>query len=158
MYTDYIRNSIVPISIIACIIIYYSYNNAWIKKSKVIEKVNKHDNKQYHSINIKKSKDKQKQYSSIELKCIKDRNKIVKKIYSKLNKEDYVGMCRKGPPKETGFMWCRNEDWKDEKHRDAFKDVKNMVLDNGWDSGGYAMMMRAIQAEIIAKDVICEQN
>ena len=146
-YLDNMIDSFVIL--LGCIMVYVIFKiyNTRKKKSKIRENVNNKPNSNYCSINITKLNN-QQQYSPIDLKCINDRKKIMEKIHSKENKEAYIEICKKGPPRDTGFAWCTNDDWGDKKHIDAFIDLKNMVLDYGWDSSGYAMMMRTVQTFI----------
>ena len=54
-----------------------------------------------------------------------------------------------GPPVDTGFMWCSKEGgpglyWSKEE-ADALKSLSDYVLEMGWESSGYSIMLRNIQ-------------
>ena len=75
---------------------------------------------------------------------------FVDEINKNSNKNGILSMFKKGPPKDRGFMFCDNNDntyWTKEES-DGLKTVSDMVLNRGWDSGGYGIMMRNIQHEI----------
>lgn len=50
-----------------------------------------------------------------------------------------------GPAANKGWMWTTRGD-------PAFKAIENKVIDMGYDSSGYAMMMRKIEHEIKTRD------
>ena len=58
-------------------------------------------------------------------------------------------MLKKGPPVDKGFMWCSKEGgpglyWsKDEA--EALTSLSDYVLEMGWESSGYSMMLRNIR-------------
>lgn len=56
-------------------------------------------------------------------------------IINTINTHEW-SMFKKGPPKDQGFMWCKNDD------------VYWTVLGKGWDSSGYGIMMRNLQNDI----------
>ncbi len=53
----------------------------------------------------------------------------------------------KGPKPDCGFMWTPDNWWVGEE-KSAIKIVSDKVLDHGWDSSGYGIMMRMIQRKI----------
>lgn len=65
------------------------------------------------------------------------------------NRAGIFSMFKKGPPTSQGFMWCSETDayWT-ETESNGLKFVRDMVLQNGWDSSGYATMMRNLQFEV----------
>lgn len=74
---------------------------------------------------------------------------IIKTIYTNENKLGILSMFKKGPPKDKGFMWCNNDDiyWTEYESK-GLEFVKDLVLQKGWDSSGYGIMMRNIQNDI----------
>ena len=90
---------------------------------------------------------------SLEIKFNNDLKKIIEVINNSPNKGDVIKMFKKGPPENEGFAWCSKEGgqgfyWSEEESK-ALKMVSNLVLDNGWDSSGYSIMLRAIQKALI---------
>lgn len=65
------------------------------------------------------------------------------------NRAGIFSMFEKGPPVSQGFMWSSENDvyWT-ETESSGLKFVRDMVLENGFDSSGYAMMMRNLQSEV----------
>ena len=61
-------------------------------------------------------------------------------------------MFIKGPPINQGFMWCQDNGGPDcywtEKEGEALRFIRNKVLELGWESSGYGIMMRKIQRKI----------
>lgn len=87
-----------------------------------------------------------------EEKAQQDLNFIIKYINNHENKQGIISMFMKGPPKDKGYMWCCTQGgpeyyWNYEE-ADGLKEIRNLVLNNGWDSSGYGFMMRKIQKEI----------
>tara|TARA_B100001142_G_scaffold274353_1_gene282272 strand:- start:161 stop:760 length:600 start_codon:yes stop_codon:yes gene_type:complete len=90
--------------------------------------------------------------SNLETKMENDCEALINYINAHENKQGIVSMFMKGPPDDRGFMWCPtkggpNEYWNEEEAR-GLKQIKNAVLNKGWDSSGYAIMMRKIQKEV----------
>ena len=86
--------------------------------------------------------------NKMEIDC----QEIIKFINNHENKQGIVSMFMKGPPEKQGFMWCStkggvNEYWNQEEG-EGLKTVKKIVLNKGWESSGYAIMMRKIQKEV----------
>ena len=68
---------------------------------------------------------------------------------SSSNKEAFMSMLRKGPPANKGFMWCSKEGgpgkyWSKEE-AEALNSLSDYILDMGWESSGYSIMIRNIQ-------------
>ena len=75
---------------------------------------------------------------------------LVDAIVAHQNKHGIVSMFKKGPPIGKGFMWCDENDntyWTEEESN-GLAVVRDMVLNKGWESSGYAIMMRNLQNEI----------
>lgn len=56
-------------------------------------------------------------------------------------RKEIIAMFKEGPPENRGWMFLSNESA-------AFRAIENKVLDLGYDSSGYAIMMRRIEAAI----------
>lgn len=86
----------------------------------------------------------------MEAKFSKDINRISNFINSHPKKKDFISIFTKGPPADKGFMWGSIGDGNDSywsyEEATALKDLTNLVLDLGWDSSGYGIMMRNIQS------------
>ena len=59
-------------------------------------------------------------------------------------------LMRAGPPANEGFMWWKLQTRADgvdvtEDEKKRFKTLSCTVINMGWDSSGYACMMRSIQ-------------
>ena len=89
---------------------------------------------------------------SLEEKGKADLKTLISFILSHENKDNIVNMFVKGPPKTCGFMWCGSEGgkgkWWTEQEANGLKDIGDKVLELGWDSSGYGIMLRMIQQEI----------
>ncbi len=90
--------------------------------------------------------------NNLETKMENDCEALINYINAHENKQGIVSMFMKGPPQDTGFMWCPtkggpNEYWNEEEAR-GLNQIKNAVLNKGWESSGYAIMMRKIQKEV----------
>ena len=75
---------------------------------------------------------------------------LVDAIVAHQNKHGIVSMFKKGHPIGKGFMWCDENDnthWTEEESN-GLAIVRDMVLNKGWESSGYAIMMRNLQNEI----------
>ena len=61
-----------------------------------------------------------------------------------------VAMFVKGPEVENGFMWSNNMNgyWTEEEY-EALREVGMMVIDRGWESSGYGLMMRKLQHHFV---------
>lgn len=65
-------------------------------------------------------------------------------------------LMRVGPPDTEGFMWWKLQTRADgvevtEREQQCFQILRGKVLDKGWDSSGYACMMRSIQYALSKK-------
>lgn len=71
---------------------------------------------------------------------------FIEQITASPKRDAIVAMFTKGPSSDYGFMWTNNFNnyWTDEEY-DALREVGMMVIDKGWDSGGYGLMMRRLQ-------------
>ena len=90
--------------------------------------------------------------STLDQKATIDCEYIVNFINNHENKNGIVSMFIKGPPPNDGFMWCGREGgdgqyWTLDEAR-GLKVIGNLVLDKGWDSSGYGLMMRHVQQKI----------
>ena len=89
---------------------------------------------------------------SLEEKGKADLKTLISFILSHENKDNIVNMFVKGPPKTCGFMWCGSEGgkgkWWTEQEANGLKDIGDKVLELGWDSSGYGIMLRMVQQEI----------
>ncbi len=85
----------------------------------------------------------------MEQRLASDSDTICQWINNQSNKEAFISMLKKGPPVDKGFMWCSKEGgpglyWsKDEA--EALTSLSDYVLEMGWESSGYSMMLRNIQ-------------
>ena len=62
-------------------------------------------------------------------------------------KDAIVSMFKKGPPQNTGFMWCNPKDtsyWTNDEIK-GLAIITELVLSKGYESSGYGCMMRHIQ-------------
>ena len=89
---------------------------------------------------------------NIEIKKNKDLEEILTYINNHPNKDGIVSMFQKGPPLETGFMYCSKQGgqgfhWTEEE-ANGLIEIESLVLNKGWDSSGYGFMMRYIQCKI----------
>ena len=60
-----------------------------------------------------------------------------------------VQVLQKGPPKDLGYMWGLNEHgyWT-EQEKAAINIMHVWVLQKGWESSGYGIMFRSLEAAI----------
>ena len=65
------------------------------------------------------------------------------------NRAGIFSMFKKGPRVSQGFMWSSENDlyWT-ETESNGLKFVRDMVHHTGWNSSGYATMMRNLQCEV----------
>ena len=60
-----------------------------------------------------------------------------------------VQVLEKGPPKDSGYMWGLNKpDYWTEQEKEAINIMHSWVLQKGWESSGYAIMFRSLEATI----------
>jgi hypothetical protein len=63
-------------------------------------------------------------------------------------------VLQKGPPKDLGYMWGLNEpDYWTEREKEAINIMHIWVLQKGWESSGYAIMFRSLEAAIKKLDL-----
>ena len=87
---------------------------------------------------------------SFDRKAQSDLTEIVSFIEKHEKSRDIYSIFSKGPEPGCGFMWTPTEWWTPEQAK-ALKIISNKVLDLGWDSSGYGMMMRMIQDKMQAR-------
>ena len=82
----------------------------------------------------------------------KDLNLCINVINNHQQKDNIVDMFIKGPPNNTGFMWCSSEggpnEWWTNGEANGLKFIRKHVLDLGYDSGMYGIFMRQLQYKI----------
>ena len=88
---------------------------------------------------------------SFEKKMYNDEKTIIDFINNSPNKNNIIAMFKKGPPTDSGFMWCDKEGgpgkyWTEEEAL-GLKELTNLVLKLGWESSGYSIMLRNIQSK-----------
>ena len=71
----------------------------------------------------------------------KDTQTALKFIAGHPLRKEITALFKAGPPENRGWMFLSNESA-------AFRAIENKVLDLGYDSSGYAIMMRRIEAAI----------
>jgi hypothetical protein len=79
-----------------------------------------------------------------------DTIQMLQTIETHPNRSGIFSMFKKGPPIGKGFMWGSHKDmvyWTEDESN-GLKYVSDMVLDKGWDSSGFGIMMRNLQYEI----------
>ena len=87
---------------------------------------------------------------NFDKKLNQDRNIIINFIDNSPIKNDFISMLIKDTPPNEGFMWCSQEGgvgkyWTIEQAK-ALKELSDKVINLGWDSSGYAIMIRNIQS------------
>lgn len=87
---------------------------------------------------------------ALDRKAQSDLTKIISFIENHEKSQDIYSIFSKGPDPECGFMWTSSE-WWTQKQQEALEIISNKVLDLGWDSSGYGIMMRMIQNEMQAR-------
>jgi hypothetical protein len=91
--------------------------------------------------------------TSMIIKAENDLISITDMIYKICDHEQVLNMFQKGPPKDTGFMWWNKmggpEQHFTELEAKALNEISGMVLKYGWESSGYAIMLRKIQDKIL---------
>ena len=90
--------------------------------------------------------------NTIVIKSNQDLELILAIINNSPLKTYINNMFIKGPPINQGFMWCQDNGGPDcywtEKEGEALRFIRNKVLELGWESSGYGIMMRKIQRKI----------
>lgn len=79
-----------------------------------------------------------------------DTIQMLQTIETHPNRSGIFSMFQKGPPIGNGFMWCSHKDMEywTEDESNGLKYVSDMVLDKGWDSSCFGIMMRNLQHEV----------
>ena len=86
---------------------------------------------------------------NLEEKLKKDCAYIVQAILHNEQARYMVRVLQKGPPKDLGYMWGLNEpDYWTQQEKGAISTMHIWVLQKGWESSGYGIMMRKIQRKI----------
>jgi len=83
----------------------------------------------------------------MENKAKSDCKKIISFMESHPLFNDMYNAFIKGPKPGCGFIWTPDDWWVGEE-KSAVKIVSNKVLEYGWDSSGYAWMMRLIEQKL----------
>ena len=89
----------------------------------------------------------------MEEKAQKDIREIMKFITYHQQFDDMYIAFKKGPKPDCGFMWTPDSWWIGGE-KEAIKIVSDKVLEYGWDSSAYGIIMRRIQAKIKALPVV----
>lgn len=86
---------------------------------------------------------------TIEEKLLIDKKEIIRVMLAHTEAKYMVQVLKKGPPKDSGYMWGVNEpDYWSEREKAAITIMHVWVLQKGWESSGYAIMFRALEKEI----------
>ena len=98
--------------------------------------------------------------NAIVIKANQDLELILAIINNSPIKTYINNMFIKGPPVNTGFLWCCDNGGPDcywtEKEGEALRFIRNKVLELGWESSGYGIMMRKIQRKI--KELVVKKS
>jgi hypothetical protein len=91
--------------------------------------------------------------TSIELKYQSDLKEIMELINKCPHRSGITSMFVKGPPEGQGFAWCshdggQGQHWTDDEAA-GLDMVAMLVGARGWDSSGYAFMLRGIQHAVV---------
>ena len=89
----------------------------------------------------------------MEEKAQKDIREIMEFITSHQKFDDMCIAFKKGPKPDCGFMWTPDSWWIGGE-KEAIKIVSDKVLEYGWDSSAYGIIMRRIQGKIKALPVV----
>ena len=91
--------------------------------------------------------------NSMVIKAENDLITIIEMIYKICDHQQVLSMFKKGPPNNHGFMWCDKTGGPNkhftELEAKALNEISEMVLNHGWESSGYAIMLRKIQNKIL---------
>ena len=88
-------------------------------------------------------------FINLEEKLKKDCADIVQAILSNEQAKFMVQVFQKGPPEDLGYMWGLNEpDYWTQQEKDAINTMHIWVLQKGWESSGYGIMFRSLEASI----------
>lgn len=92
-------------------------------------------------------------FINLEEKLKTDCASIVRKILQDEQAKFMVQVLQKGPPQELGYMWGLDEpDYWTEQEKKAINTMHIWVLQKGWESSGYAIMFRSLEASIKKMD------
>ena len=93
-------------------------------------------------------------FINLEEKLKEDCVRIVDDILQHKEAKFMVQVLQKGPPKDLGYMWGLNEpDYWTEREKEAINIMHIWVLQKGWESSGYAIMFRSLEAAIKKLDL-----
>ena len=88
-------------------------------------------------------------FINLEEKLKTDCADIVQDILSNEQAKFMVQVLQKGPPKDLGYMWGLNEpNYWEESEKKAINTIHIWVLRKGWESSGYGIMFRSLEAAI----------
>ena len=88
-------------------------------------------------------------FMNLEEKLKTDCAYIVQAILRNEQARYMVRVLQKGPPKDLGYMWGLNEpDYWTHREKDAINTMHIWVLQKGWESSGYSIMFRSLEAAI----------
>jgi len=86
---------------------------------------------------------------TLEEKLKIDTAHIVDAILNHNQAKYMIQVLTKGPPKDLGYMWGLNEpDYWTEGEKKAIAKMHIWVLRKDWESSGYAIMFRSLEAAI----------
>ena len=88
-------------------------------------------------------------FINIEEKLKIDCVRIVRDILDNKQAKYMVQVLQKGPPKDLGYMWGFNEpEYWTQQEKEAINTMHIWVLQKGWESSGYGIMFRSLEAAI----------
>ena len=88
-------------------------------------------------------------FINLEEKLETDCASIIHRILQDEQAKFMVQVLQKGPPKDLGYMWGLDEpDYWTEQEKEAINKMHIWVLQKGWESSGYAIMFRLLEAKI----------
>ena len=88
-------------------------------------------------------------FINLEEKLKTDCTSIVHNILVHKQAKFMVQVFEKGPPKDLGYMWGLNEpDYWTEQEKEAINTMHIWILQKGWESSGYGIMFRSLEASI----------
>jgi len=88
-------------------------------------------------------------FINIEEKLKIDCVRIVRDILDNKQAKYMVQVLQKGPPKDLGYMWGLNEpEYWTQQEKEAINTMHIWVLQKGWESSGYGIMFRSLEAAI----------
>ncbi len=88
-------------------------------------------------------------FINLEEKLETDCASIIHRILQDEQAKFMVQVLLKGPPEDLGYMWGLDEpDYWTEQEKEAINKMHIWVLQKGWESSGYAIMFRSLEAKI----------